>query len=278
MRPARPRGALGFFLPGAIRHWRRISPHLAFDRTDGAVVAVRLRGAPWIETGNLRDAVTAPERLVIVGSGPTIRDMDLAALPSRTCVLLNGAISLMPAVRPFALVIEDRRFVDRHWDELRAKLPGVPVLVASGEVLSAIAERAPDLLVGADAPTVLFNDNLAKPVGQRRRDKDVRTNFSLAPHTGSKRGGSVAVTAMQWAVHWRAETIGFAGVELWNANAPRFYERDGDVARSGIVRAQARILEHIAAGRDEAARRGTNVVNHSPGSALAEIGIPFAPL
>ena len=272
MKPARPR-RLGFFLPGSIRHWRRVSPSLSFEREDGVVERVHLRGEPWLETGNAALAtVQAPSTLVIVGSGPSISTMDMTLLPAGSAMLLNGTISLMPKVQPFAIVIEDRRFVDRHWPMLREALEARPRLLASAEALSAIAEREPKAPIGP----VWLNDNVVKPVGAKRRPP-IDLAFSLHPHRATIRGGSVAVMAFQWAVALRPRRIAFAGVELWNANEPRFYEGD-DMAKSGIVRAQKRILRHLDAGTQIAREAGIKVVNLSPGSALGTIGIETVPL
>lgn len=274
-KPARPR-RLGFFLPGGIRHFRRVSPHLAFEREDGVVRRVWLRGEPWLDLASL-DTWQAPHTLAIVGSGPSIRDMDLARLPEDSTMLLNGTISLMPKVRPFCIVIEDRRFVDRHWQMLRPALASGARLIASAEVLSAIAERDTAAVEG----DVILNDSLTKPVDGPRRDRGANRvappDFTDRPERGTIRGGSVAVTAFQWAAALGPARIAFAGVELWNADAPRFYERQ-DMAKSGIVRAQDRILRHIEAGVRLAHSRGIKIVNLSPGSALETIGIETVPL
>ena len=273
MRPARPRTFLRFFLPGAIRHARRVSPSLRFARRHGVISRVDLRGERWISTANVSvDGIERPDSLTIVGSGPSIATMDLSVLPAGGTMLLNGAISLMPEVQPFCVVIEDRRFVDRHWAMLRPVLDARPRMIASPEVLSAIAERDPEAL----RSDVLVNDSLYKPVGKRRR-RGGRLDFAETPEIGTIRGGSVAVTAFQWAVALRPRRIAFAGVELWNANAPRFYEGES-MAKSGIVGAQRRILHAIGAGTAIARREGIEVVNLSPNSALGTIGIPTVAL
>ena len=122
----------------------------------------------------------------------------------------------------------------------------------------------------------------------RREDAELRVmdrvvlhgpaGFSSAPQQGVFQGGSVVVSALQFALATGAAEIGFIGVDIANADAPRFYEREGMAAFSGVADAERRILDHIALARDEAGRRGTGLVNHSPVSALRSIGLDYVPL
>nr|AIA84452.1 CAZy families GT73 protein [uncultured Agrobacterium sp.] len=68
------------------------------------------------------------------------------------------------------------------------------------------------------------------------------------------------------------------GVDLASASAPRFYEREGAVAYSGVATAAERILAHIALAKSVAERRGQGLVNHSGVSALTSIGLDYVPL
>ena len=98
--------------PGVVLFRRRKLLELAF------IDALRLR---------------ASQRIVIVGSGPSINDADLSVLPPHSAILLNGAIHLIGAgvAEPLAVAIEDERFIWRHFDLVRDQLgPDTLLLLA----------------------------------------------------------------------------------------------------------------------------------------------------
>lgn len=229
------------------------------------------------------------ERIVIIGSGPSVKGADLSSLPDRCALLLSGAISLigMGIHEPLAVAIEDERFVWRHFSLMREKLTRreVPLLLSPG-VIRAICELDRDFL--RDRPIILIDD-IRKPYGLPRRDKatlagfdftvlEGEAGFSSAPDKGVFQGGSVVISALQFALATRAREIGFLGVDIANADAPRFYETEGNVAFSGIVGAEGRILSHIALALAVAAARGVRLFNHSQVSALRSIGLDYRPL
>jgi hypothetical protein len=232
----------------------------------------------------------AGERIVILGSGPSIKGQDLSSLPPRSAVLLNGAISLIGAgiAEPLAVAIEDERFIWRHFDMIRDRIGrDVPCLLGPG-VLRALCEIQRDWLEGR---IVILIDDIRKPYGAPRRtfddllemdfaglSLDDSAGFSSDPDKGVFQGGSVAISALQFAIATDAREIGFLGVDIANASSPRFYEKAGDVAFSGIAGAERRILAHIAIARAYADSRGVRLVNHSPVSALASIELPYQPL
>jgi len=231
----------------------------------------------------------AGERIMIIGSGPSAKGADLSSLPDRCALLLNGAISLigMQIREPIAVAIEDERFVWRHFDLMRERLARreAPLLLSPG-VIRAICELDGDFL--HDRPLILIDD-IRKPYGLPRRDKtelaafdfvvlEGEAGFSSDPDQGVFQGGSVAISALQFVFATGAREIGFLGVDIANANAPRFYEREGDVAYSGIAGAEARILAHIAVAKDVAEAKGVRLSNHSAISALRSIGLDYRPL
>jgi hypothetical protein len=228
-------------------------------------------------------------RIVIIGSGPSVKGADLSSLPDGSALLLNGAISLMGGQihEPLAVAIEDERFDWRHFTLLRERMTclEVPLLLSPG-VIRAIGELDPAFLRGR--PIILIDD-IRKPYGLPRRDRaalvgfdfvvvEGEAGFSSDPDRGVFQGGSVAISALQFALATGVREIGFLGVDIVNANAPRFYEKGGDVAYSGIAGAEARILAHIALARDVAATNGVRLSNHSQVSALRSIGLDYGPL
>jgi hypothetical protein len=225
--------------------------------------------------------------IYIVGSGPSVNDCDLTRLPEGGAILLNGAISLIaaPIATPLAIAVEDERFIWRHFDLLKRKVAVETVCLFSVAVLRAICENDRGFL--ADKRVVLIDD-IRKPYGARRRSIEelgrldfVRLNeagtagLSLLPDRGVFQGGSVAISATQFALYCRPQTIGLIGIDISNAREPRFYESAGDAAFSGIARAETRIIEHFVLAKAIAAQHGIALVNHSAVSALLKHGFSY---
>ena len=93
----------------------------------------------------------------------------------------------------------------------------------------------------------------------------------------SRRSGSVAVSALQFAAFCRPATIGLFGIDISNAGEPRFYEKAGDTAGSGIAGAAGRIVAHFALARRVCAEENIEILNFSPVSALVGAGFPYDP-
>jgi hypothetical protein len=210
------------------------------------------------------------------------------AVPPRQALLLNGAINLLAEglADPLAVAIEDERFVWRHHATIMRLVPlDVPMLLSPGAI-RALCDIDAGFLRGR--PIILIDD-IRKPYAHPRlddaelRDMDHVTlgdgaGFSSAPGRGVFQGGSVVVSALQFALAAGAAEIGFIGIDISNADTPRFYEEVGSAAFSGVAGAERRILDHVAIARDEAKKRGIRLVNHAPASALRSIGLDYVPL
>jgi hypothetical protein len=247
----------------------------------GEVFYHRVKVADLSNSDRLRDE--ASENIYIVGSGPSIRDCDLMGLEPKSAILLNGAIGLIAA--PLAIAVEDERFVWRHSEMMRRRIKSGMICLFSVSVLRAISELDSRWL---SDKTVILIDNISKPYGAGRRLIDdlgkldfVRLNaagtagFSSAPDLGVFQGGSVALSALQFALYCAPKTIGFLGIDISNAGEPRFYETSDEAAFSGIARAEGRILEHFILAREIASERGVTFVNYSPVSALLKHGFGY---
>jgi Kdo-III transferase WaaZ len=228
------------------------------------------------------------EMLVIIGSGPSISDIDFGKLKHEGVILLNGAISLAGErlADPLAVAIEDERFVWRHFALMRDKISPNCICLLSVGVIRAICEQDQNWL--ADKKVVIIDD-LRKPYRLRRReDKELRTldfavltdagsGFSLDPSRGVFQGGSVAVSALQFAAYCQPQSIGLFGIDISNARDPRFYERAGDVAGSRIADAADRIVAHLTIARKVCVERDIEIRNYSPVSALIGAGFSYDP-
>lgn len=280
------------FLGGRRAHYHSWLPSLAIEgRRWGSPGVAYFRGSELVhllDTDAL--SVRAGARIVIIGSGPSVSGQDLTGLPSHCAILLNGAISLTrDKVRePLAVAIEDERFVWRHFDMIeRHVAPGTLCLFSVG-VIRALSERDPGWISGR---SVVLIDDIRKPYGLARRkaetlrlfdfvtlDEAGAAGFSAEPDRGVFQGGSVAISALQFALQSGAREVGFIGVDISNAASPRFYEQTGETAFSGIAGAEGRILAHIALAKAWAESKGVVLANHSPVSALPLIGLDYRPL
>ncbi|WP_273690658.1 glycosyl transferase [Ketogulonicigenium vulgare] len=262
---------LGFQLLRGRAHWQDTFPGLRIDRASGEI---RYFGR---KVGQLVPAaLPSIDALHIIGSGPSLAGQNLTALPPARTILLNGAISLADQLHPAAVFVEDERFVFRHFSMLSRLDPAVP-LALSAAVIRAILQRDDGFLQGR---RVMLIDNLLKPVHHLRRRAvpagvDGTGLVSQDPEQGVMIAGSVACTALQFALAAQPKVIGFAGIDLSNANAPRFYESADSRAPSGIVSGLPRLLAFFAAARDVAQERGIALRCYSARSALLEIGYPY---
>lgn len=274
-------------------HFQEWFPWLDIEPSRGeAAGAIRYRGRTVAPAAPLK-ALTerAPDEIFVIGSGPSLRDQDLSRLPDRSALLLNGAISLIggPLREPLAVVMEDERFVWRHVHDIIAKVPAGAVTILSPEVIRALCEIDPVWL--ADKRVIPLID-VRKPLRApalspeelRGRDwiqlsADGAKGVSSAPDRGVFKAGSVAVSAMQFALACRPRRIGLLGIDILNAvaGAARFNEKEGDVAFTGVARAQDKIVAHLALAREIALSQGIAVTNYSPISALRTAGFGYDP-
>lgn len=262
-------------------------PGLKLDRPEkGGYGTIRYRGQP---VGRLTSShqlfQSKIASIYIVGSGPSIASSDVTLAEKNSCILLNGALHLIPdrIETPLAVAIEDERFVWSHFD-LFERIPADCPCLFSVSVIRAVCEHDETWFRGR---TVALIDDIRKPYGHVRRSTaelsglsgamlsmDGTVGFSTDPDAGVFQGGSVVISATQFALSWKPEKIGFLGIDISNANEPRFYEKK-DKAYSGIRRGQERILNHLEMARAFALDGGIAVVNYSRVSALVARGFGY---
>ena len=264
-------------------------PDLALTLPSAGDGAIRYRGgfiAPLLAHPGLPDGM---EEIVVVGSGPSLAGQARERIPIESALLLNGAIHLIGqgASRPLGVVIEDERFVWRHWPTIAAAVPPQTHCYFSTSAIRALCETAPEWLA---SQKVHHLDFLHRPYGKRRPDaaqlrrlaflrwsEDGKAAISLLPQTGLMPAGSVAVSAAQIALSLAPRRIGLPGIDLTNTGRPRFYEAAGSMAMSRLDSASDRILAAFRIFGDECGRQGIALENYSPASRLAELGVPYVP-
>jgi len=106
--------------------------------------------------------------------------------------------------------------------------------------------------------------------------RDGDGGISSAPDKGVFQGGSVAISAMQFLIACRPSLIGLFGIDISNADLPRFYETKNASAFSGIALAEARILGHFATASAVCSKLGIAVECYSEKSALLTAGYQYS--
>jgi hypothetical protein len=76
-------------------------------------------------------------------------------------------------------------------------------------------------------------------------------------------------------MHCRPASIGLIGIDISNAAEPRFYEKKGSAAPSGLRRAEDRIVSHLVLGKAISAESNIELLNHSPISLLNRHGFTY---
>lgn len=276
---------LGFTIFAGKRraHFQDCWPGLCIERDDSGAGKIHYRGrmaGVLLPTG-LPQGLS---EINIVGSGPSLAKQRIECLAPNSAILLNGAIALAGKLQPLAIAVEDERFVWRHIDILR-NAPDNCLYLLSPAAMRAWLSLDQNALEGR---SIMLIDNIFKPVHLPRRsaaspeltaclalDTETGAALSLDPAVGVVIAGTVACSAVQFALNARPGRIGLAGIDLSNANQPRFYEREGSSAFSGIVSGLQRILRAFSLVHSVAEAAGVSLVCYSPVSALLEIGLEY---
>ncbi|WP_052500973.1 hypothetical protein [Jannaschia aquimarina] len=227
-----------------------------------------------------------PRQRAIIGTGPSLRGQDLSSLPAHGSILLNGALTLLDGAlpSPLALCVEDERFVHRHHAMFARFAPGIPWWLLSVSAIRALASYDPDLL---SKGRIVLIDDIRKPYMRSRQDDldlarldHVEAGdgalFSLDPSKGIAGCGTVAFTALQFAMAAGSGDVVLAGVDLTDGTS-RFYE-EGEGAGSGLDAGQDRIAAHFALALSVAERGDIRLLCASDRSLLLRLGYSPAPL
>lgn len=241
----------------------------------------------------------ADQAVQIIASGPSITDLAFAALKDRATIFVNGSISLL-AEHTFnhiaGYVISDARFIHHRPEIFRDYYNGQP-LYATLAVFEALAIAHPDIMLTHHQVmriicpvdrywSVQANRSwLSKLTFKRRRLNKKRPLADFADHPslvvdsdhkpaigvsrdvtdGFVEAGTVAYVAAQLAFSRQASEIHLYGIDLLNANQPRFYENSGNSAPCKLDKA---ITDRIVPSFDLLAQVykecGVMVYNHSP--------------
>jgi hypothetical protein len=271
-------------------HFEEWWPLLSLTKpgTDGTEGIIRYGGRAIAPLLPYPDTLAREDELLVVGSGPSLAKQATDRIPIERAILLNGAIHLLrPSLRPFAVVVEDERFVWRHWKKLEQLVAADTDCYFSTGVTRALCETVPGWL---SRQRVRHIDFVHRPYMEPRPDPaelrrlpflrwaaDGKAAISRDPRSGLVPAGSVAVTAAQIALSLEPSRIGFVGIDLTATKTPRFYEVEGDAAMSRLEAAVGRVLAAFSLVKLACEESGIALENYSPTSLLSRVGIRYFP-
>lgn len=284
------------------RHMRNAHPDFRLCGSDGRPDSILWRGA---EVGRVlpleRLAKATGPDCFIVGTGPSVNDIDFAALRGRACIGVNGSILKSRQFDvPFrSHVISDRRFFNDRFELVRQVLASGSECLFSFRGLSVICEREPTLL--RDARVFLLEEITAryarpKPLpaafdAAAERDPDLvlhptrrpsegRIGFSRDIRKGVFTGQTIVYSALQVALWLGYTRVFILGMDLGGTGRDRrFYEAG---AQAAPMRLERDFDAYIQPAFEVVSRLrqdlGVEIYNLSAASRLPADVIPKLPL
>ncbi len=165
------------------------------------------------------------KKIAIVGSGPSINDLNLSKLENVDCILLNGTISLIDShkIRPSLITIIDEQFCRDRFELIKTIPQEVPLLLSDRAIRQIIKI---DYHFFINRQVYLANFDLFHQYDYQEKYFDDEKISQL--EYGFLDGGTVMATALQMAIAFKiAQTIYLLGFDIGNANQARFNEQDG---------------------------------------------------
>ena len=284
--------------PDALRHMRTAHPDFALLRRDNGGWRILWRGKTVGRTLPLT-ALARPsqEHCFIVGTGPSINALNFQRLRGHDCIGVNGSIlkSVEASVRFRSIVILDRQFFIDRFPLIRETLLSGAECLFSFRGLSAICERAPELL--AHARVFLLDEingryGVAKPSPQAfdelattdpelrlhpsRRPSEGRVGYSLNPDKGVFTGQTIVYSALQVATRLGYRRVFLLGLDLGGTGSGiRFYESGTHAAPMRLDRDyEPYILPAFETAATVCKSIGVEVYNLSPDSRLPACIVP----
>ena len=203
----------------------------------------------------------------IIGSGPSINELDLVRLKETNNIFLNGAISLAHKedLPIFAHVIMDSNFVYNRFDLLKNSAKNKSRLILSLGALCAIAERDFDIIRNNDI--YLFH---IKPISEKEKFTNNLDQYIID-------GGTVMAVAIQSVFNANPSSTYLLGLDISNAHLPRFYEHEKHVQKSGLQKDfEDKILPFMVEAKKQYDTKEIGLYNCSPVSKLPFDIIPYS--
>ncbi|KAB2823520.1 hypothetical protein [Aliivibrio finisterrensis] len=202
----------------------------------------------------------------IIGSGPSVNDLDLKKLKSGKNVFLNGAVSLAyeNKLPIYAHVIMDSNFIYNRFDLLKKNNYRIKYILGLGAIC-AIAER--DINILLDNDIYLF---YVDPLTNSRQ-------FSNSINDHVIDGGTVMSIAIQVFLNSNPSIVYLLGLDISNAHLPRFYEHYHNMQKSGLQKDfEYKILPFMKSASAQYHQNNVELYNCSPVSKLPFDIIPYS--
>jgi len=230
------------------------------------------------ESTPISDIICDSNIFVIIGSGPSIKDIDFSKLKNANIILLNGAISLIEKknIHPFYCVIIDSTFIENRFD-IVCKLPEGTKLLTTPGCLRAIYERDVNLIKKL---IITVTQNVANPIyhscTSERRFTIQEQGYSDDLDIGYIDGGTVMAVGIQLSFQLHAKKIYLLGLDISNTHQPRFYEKNGATQKSGLAKDyESKILPFMKQISIRCKVENISIFNCSKTSRLPYDIIPF---
>lgn len=228
------------------------------------------------------------ERVFILGSGPSVNNLDLSKLRKENVIFLNGAITSINEVNsPFLEVISDASFV-RNRSSLLTNLRNDLKFAVTFDVFRELAlldekiAKNYNFSIINEAPNWRERGTLLNELARKSGDfleqeaAGELLKLFLDPRLGFFHTGTVMSNAIQIAFYLGFKEIFLLGFDLGNANQPRFYEHTEDVVRSGLLNDyEEHIKPFMLLTKLASKKTGVGVYNCSPVTLLPYSIIPY---
>ena len=227
------------------RHSEKIWPFMQVKRNaEGYFERVSYWGKP-IEFERL-DAITLPPEsdLLILASGPSIKNLNLNLLKQADWMAVNGAVSILSDYPNQSLkyyLVLDQGFVVDRIDIIASLISNKQLIFITNlyclnyifQLLGHDAFKARLILLEDRQLPVYLPKRSAIEMAEASKNPwqflnwDVKKNvgFSLNLEQGYICGRTVVYLGLQLAAHWRYSRVFLAGVDMTRFNQPRFYEK-----------------------------------------------------
>lgn len=210
------------------------------------------------------------ENIFIVGSGPSVSKQNTDKLKNKNVIFLNGSIltALEKSIIPMAYIIIDANFILNRMDIINKIQKGTNIIL-SPSAIKALAFFSPQTLTENN---IFILSYITEPAKHK-----TYFEFSSNPQKGFADGGTVMSIGIQLAYFCKAETTYLVGLDISNANQPRFYETVKNKQKCGLLKDyQQKILPFMKQAALMFKEKGMALYNCSPISKLPYDIIPYS--
>jgi len=281
-----------------MRHMRTAHPDFALEAAGDGGFHVLWKRRPVGRTQPLEGLTRAAMAdCFIVGTGPSVAELDFPRLRGRVCFGVNGSILKSAECQvPFAYhLIQDRQFFLERFELVQLALGAGPECLLSFRGLSVICEREPALL--ADAKVFLL-DEISAHYGRPKlspeafdlwaegdpdlclhpqaRPSEGRVGYSRDIRKGVFTGQTIVYSAIQVACWLGYRRIFVLGMDLGGSGqSSRFYELGAQAAPMRLDRDyEPYILPAFQVAREVLPGLGVALYNVSPNSRMPDAVVP----